>query len=430
VTRIDRALAEVVFRDAVAACDPAARVREALAEPALASQLAYARPFGLAIGKAALAMARGAGPVVQGIAIAPGEATTGAGAVFDPSLPPGWRRFDGPHPEIDGRSRGAAELAWQVVGAAERDDVVLALISGGASALVEAPRGAITVDELRSVTRALMAAGAPIGELNTVRSALSLVKAGGLVVIARAKVITLAISDVIGDDLHTIGSGPTVGPWIDAPGQPVDLGAGDRARRSRAAEILGRHGVSPPPSVAAVLAGTHDGLEIVRHDLARVIAPMNAFARAAAAALSARGIDAPRMVAPLGGDVRTAAQRLMEHGSPLVAWGEPTLRIPQAHGEGGRSQQLALELARLLSGTERTALVAGSDGVDGPAPRGRPTPAGAFVDGTTWAAITAAGFDPAAALERCDAGTVLAAVGALVVTGPTGINHADLVILG
>jgi len=426
---IDRATAEAVFRDAVIACDPAARVREALAEPALAVRLDGRRRFGVAIGKAALAMARGAGPVEQGIAIVPGAATA-PGPVLDPTLPAGWQRIDGPHPEIDGRSRVAAELAWQVVGAAERDDVVLALISGGASALVEAPRGAITLDELRSVIRALMAAGAPIGELNTVRAALSLAKAGGLVVIARAKVITLAISDVIGDDLHTIGSGPTVGPWIDAPGQPVDLGVADRARRSRAAEILGRYGVRPPPSVSAMLAGPHGGLEIVRHDLARVIAPMNAFARAAAAALSDRGIDAPRMVAPLGGDVRTAAQRLLEHAPPIVAWGEPTLRIPHAHGEGGRAQQLALELARLLAGSERTAFVAGSDGIDGPAPRARPTPAGAFVDGATWAAITAAGLDPAAALERCDAGTALAAVGALVVTGPTGINHADLVILG
>jgi len=426
---IDRLTAEAVFADAVAACDPAARVREALAEPALAVRLDGRRRFGVAIGKAALAMARGAGPVEQGIAIVPGAATA-SGPVLDPTLPAGWQRLDGPHPEIDGRSRAALEQAWLVVGAAQRDDIVLALISGGASALVEAPRGAVTLEELRSVSRALMAAGAPIGELNTVRSALSLAKAGGIVVTAKAKVVTLAVSDVIGDDLHVIGSGPTVGPWIDAPGQPVDLGVADRARRSRAAEILGRYGVSPPASVSAVLAGPPGGLEIVRHDVARVIAPMSSFARAAAAALADRGIDAPRMVAPLGGDVGTVALRLVEHAPPIVAWGEPTLRISDPHGEGGRAQQLALELARLLAGSERTAFVAGSDGVDGPGPRERPAPAGAFVDGTTWAAITAAGLDPAAALARCDAGTALAAVGALVVTGPTGINHADLVILG
>jgi len=87
-------------------------------------------------------------------------------------------------------------------------------------------------------------------------------------------------------------------------------------------------------------------------------------------------------------------------------------------------------LARWLRGSGRSALVVGTDGVDGPAPPGRPAPAGAWVDGATWDAIAAAGYDPAAALAACDAGTALAAVGALVVTGPSGINHADLAILG
>jgi hydroxypyruvate reductase len=114
----------------------------------------------------------------------------------------------------------------------------------------------------------------------------------------------------------------------------------------------------------------------------------------------------------------------------VVAWGEPTLRVPAVHGEGGRAQQLALVLARRLRGTSRAAFVVGTDGIDGPPPADRPAPAGAWVDGATWEAIAAAGIDPAAALASCDAGRALAAVGALVVTGATGINHADLVILG
>ncbi len=441
---IDRATCEAVFAEAVAACDPAARVREALAEPELAAWLDGRRRFGLAIGKAALAMARGAGGVESGLAIVPGPGNESralhlgpgpgpagdTGPVLDPSLPDGWQRLDGPHPEIDQRSRAGLELAWLIVGAAERDDVVIALISGGASALVEATRGAVTFEELRTITRALTSAGAPIAELNTVRSALSLAKAGGIVVAAKAKILTLAISDVIGDDLSLIGSGPTVGPWLETPGQPVDLGAYDRALRSRAAEILGRYGLSPPRSVSAVLAGPPDGIQAVRQDRARLIAPMSAFAVAAASALAARGVDAPRMVAPLVGGVRAAAVRLVANQQPVVAWGEPTLELPADPGSGGRSQQLALELARLLAGTQRSAFVAGSDGVDGPPPTDRPAPAGAFVDGTTWSAITSAGIDPNAALDRCDAGTALAAVGALFVPGPTGINHADLVILG
>jgi hydroxypyruvate reductase len=106
------------------------------------------------------------------------------------------------------------------------------------------------------------------------------------------------------------------------------------------------------------------------------------------------------------------------------------LRVPDEHGTGGRAQQLALLLAQHLRGTERSALVVGTDGVDGPPPHDRAAPAGAWVDGATWDAIVAAGHDPAAALARCDAGSALQAVGALIVTGPSGINHADLTIIG
>lgn len=429
---ITRDLAEAVFRDAIAACDPAERVREALADPALAGRLDGRKRYGIAIGKAALAMARGAGPVEQGIAIVPGAAGDDPGGpVVDPGLPAGWQRLDGPHPEIDSRSRAALELAWMIAErSAQRGDVVLALISGGASALVEATRGDVTFAELRALTRAVMAAGAPIAELNTVRAALSFAKAGGVVIDSPATVITLAVSDVIGDELMVIGSGPTVGPWLDAAGELVDIGAADHARRSSAAEIIGRYGLSMPRSVAAVLSGPPEELRVAREDVARVIAPMAAFSRAAAAALADRGIDAHRILAPIAGDVRAAATRLAAHDHPIVAWGEPTLRLPPDPGEGGRAQQLALELARLLAGGSRAAFVVGSDGVDGPPPNDRPAPAGAYVDGTTWAAISAAGIDPAVALDRCDAGTALGVVGALVVTGPTGINHADLVILG
>ncbi|HSK04982.1 MAG TPA: MOFRL family protein, partial [Kofleriaceae bacterium] len=127
--------------------------------------------------------------------------------------------------------------------------------------------------------------------------------------------------------------------------------------------------------------------------------------------------------------VAAAAHRLAALAPPFVAWGEPTLRVPADHGDGGRAQQFALTLAQLLRGSSRALLVAGTDGIDGPPPRaGRPSPAGAFIDGATWDAIIAAGVDPALALARCDAGTALAAAGALFVPGPTGVNHADVVI--
>lgn len=340
-------------------------------------------------------------------------------------LPRGWRLLEAAHPEPDEHSV-AAGLELQAFVRAPRDiDVIVALISGGASALAEVP--ILPLPEFVATIRGVMAAGAPIDEINAVRGALSAIKAGQLAQAAVAPIVTLAVSDVIGDSLAVIGSGPTVGPWLASPGAFLDDGTA--ARRSRARAILERHDV-PVPLVLVEEPPARPS--IIRSDLARVIAPMASAAHAAVRALASRGITATLIEAPLTGEIEAVAHLLATRGGAMsfVAWGEPTLRIPAVHGTGGRAQQLALVLARELRGTARGALVAGTDGIDGPPPPDRPAPAGAWVDGTTWDAIVAAGRDPAAALATCDAGTALAAAGALVVTGPTGINHADLVILG
>lgn len=364
---IARATCTTAFYEAIAACDPARRVRDALErEPVRGREV-----IGLAIGKAALAMARGAGPVARGLVVT--TADDGLG------VPPGWAIQLSSHPHVDERSLDAAMQAIVLVESAGPDDVVLALISGGASALVEQPLEGLTLDELRGRTAALMASGAPIHELNAARTRLSAIKGGKLAARSRAPVVTLVVSDVIGDDPRVIGSGPTV--------------------------------CEPPREDDRVL----------------VVAPMSSFGIAVAAALAGQGVTARRLVEPLVGDVADVAERLAAEPGAIVAWGEPTVRVPDDAGTGGRAQQLALELARRLRGTTRSAFVAGSDGIDGPAARGA---AGAYVDGTTWDAIARANIDPALALHRCDAGTALDAVGALVVTGPTGINHADIAIVG
>ncbi|HEX3765702.1 MAG TPA: glycerate kinase [Kofleriaceae bacterium] len=416
--RLGRALAEAVLRDVIAACDPARRVRDALAEPDVAAMLACPRRLALAVGKAALAMARGAGEVADGIAVVPAG---GAGA-----LPRGWRVMEAPHPVPDERSVAAGVALRALVAGAGDGDRVLALLSGGASALAELPAaGPDALAALVATVQQVMAAGAAIDEINAVRGALSAIKAGRLALASAAPVVTLAVSDVIGDPLAVIGSGPTVGPWLAAPGVPVDDGAAATWRRAR--QVLGRLGLAAP----AALDAEPPVRQVVRRDLARVIAPMASAAHAAVAALVARGIAAGLIEAPVAGGVAAVADQLAAPAdAPRVAWGEPTVRIPAVHGTGGRAQQLALELARRLRGTARGALVVGTDGIDGPPPPGRPSPAGAWVDGATWDAIAAAGIDPAAALAACDAGAALAAVGALVVIGPSGINHADLILIG
>lgn len=410
---IDRELVYRVFREAVAACDPGARVAAALARaPELADDAAGAR-VGIAVGKGALAMARGAGPVSRGIAV------TVDGA--EGAVPAGWRVMHAAHPVPDERSVAAGAAVRELVAGAAADDVVIALVSGGASALIEQPR--IALAAFRDVIATLMAAGAPIAELNTVRSALSEVKGGALALACPARIVTLVTSDVVGDALDVIGSGPTIGPWLD--GSSVDVGAWANARRHRAIAILERFGICVPD----VMHAASGSWLVERRDRAALIAPLAACADAACALLAAAGITAHRSAEPLAGDVRDVADQLAASSGVLVAYGEPTLRVAADHGDGGRAQQLALELATRFRGTPRAALVAGTDGIDGPAPRDRAAPAGAFVDGTTWDAIVRAGIDPERALARCDAGTALDAAGALVVTGPTGINHADLVIV-
>jgi hydroxypyruvate reductase len=199
-------------------------------------------------------------------------------------------------------------------------------------------------------------------------------------------VVTFAISDIAGDPIDLIGSGPTV---ANRPG-----------------------------------------------DLAEVIAGMDAMALAAGRVVEANGYRVAETRGPLVGDVHDAAADIaaatMGFGPTrtIIWYGEPTLHVPDDHGEGGRMQQLALELARRFSRTDLTALCVGTDGIDGPPPALRLTPAGAFVSGGTWMRIHSKDIAGDEALARCDAGTALDAVGALIVTGPTGINHADLVIVG
>jgi len=357
---IARATCEAAYRAAVAACDPERLVRQAMTR--VPPQRAM---LGVAVGKAALAMARGAGPVVRGICVAP--------QLDGKPLPLGWTARTGGHPFVDATSLEAGAAVRDLVYEAGFEDLVLVLISGGASALIEVLSGDYTLAEYRSRVEAAMRDGMPIAELNRVRSSMSAIKAGRLANYSKAPIITLAVSDVIGDDLGVIGSGPTY------PG----------ARKQ-----------------------------------AEVIAPMLSFATAAHAAFAAAGVRLTFHRDPLAGDVRNLAPHLPSG----IHWGEPTLRIPDDHGEGGRMQHLALLLAEQLRGSDRSAFCIGSDGIDGPPPRGRPAPAGAFVDGDTWDAIGDA--QARTALERRDAGTVLAAAGALVITGPTGINHADLVVVG
>jgi hydroxypyruvate reductase len=346
---------EDIFAAAVRACDPAAATRAALGRAEVRAALGKRSVHLAAAGKAARAMASGAGAalgarIVERVVIGPEDAA---------------------HPVPDERSERAGRAMLRLAGRVPPDAALLALISGGASSLIAVPAPGLTLAEKVAQTSALAATGAPIAELNRLRSSLSAIKGGRLAAACRAPVITVAVSDVVGDDLAVIGSGPTV-----------------------------------PCTVAVLAAG------------------LASFAVAAARASGGTVIDAG-----VTGDVAAVAAQVVAEvrdglpGTRIWA-GEPTVRLPARPGRGGRARQLALLVARDLAGVPRWSLLAaGSDGVDG-----TDDAAGAIVDGETWARIRAAGVDPDAALAACDAGTALAAAGAALVTGPTGVNHADLLV--
>jgi glycerate 2-kinase len=331
------------------------------------------------------------------------------------------------HPVPDARGEAAARAIVELAGSAGSDGLVLLLVSGGGSALTPAPAPPVTLEEKREVTRLLLAAGATIGELNAVRKHLSLVKGGQLArAAAPARVVTLILSDVIGDPLDVIASGPT---------------APDPSTFGDALGVLERRGVT-----ARVAASVLDRLRAgargeipetpkpgdgIFSRVANIVIGNNALVTDAAVAAAARLGFAPVLLTrALEGEARDVAARLIRASTDLprpgclVAGGETTVTVRGA-GRGGRCQELALAAAlEIAGGADTVVLAAGTDGTDGPTDA-----AGAVIDGLTLGRAAAAGLDARAHLAANDSYPVLAATGDLVVTGPTGTNLLDLYLV-
>jgi len=371
-------------------------------------------------GKAAAGMARGAMEVLAG-RTSHAEVTTVEGKG---DAPPGVTLRHAAHPAPDERSAAAAHAALAIAAGAGEGDLVLCLLSGGGSALWGCPPEGVSLAELREVSGALMRAGADISQLNTVRRHLSRIAGGRLAQAAHpARLVTLAISDVVGDAPADIASGPTVP---------------DPTTFADALGVLDRYGVEAPPVVRRHLERG------ARGDVRETPKPGDpAFSRASYQmvarnrdALQAAAVEAERLGYPavivtdrLQGKAREMGRRIAgmlqscRATAALVLGGETTVTV-RGDGRGGRSQELALAAALALEGTEGIALAAiGTDGIDGPTDA-----AGAMVDGGTAGRARAAGIDPAEALSRNDAYAALRAAGDLIVTGPTGTNVNDVVV--
>lgn len=392
-----------IFDAALSAVNGARRVRAYLE--------AHPLPGGIhliAVGKAACSMARGATEAL-GDRIRSGIVITKHG--YAEPLP--WPVLQAGHPVPDAASLAAGDRLLAFVAGLPKDEGVLVLLSGGASALVERlPEGA-GLEHLRRLNEWILASGRDIARANRIRKRLSLLKGGRLaVLLAPRAVVCLAISDVPGDDPRYIGSGPLV-PDASIGEEPID----DAPTGLR--ELLSRTPPLPAPDDPAF---ARVRLEIV----ARLADAKLAAVRAA----EARGLAAVNEPEPLGGDALAAgarlAGRLLESTPRQVhVWGgETTIALPPRPGRGGRNQSLALAAALALQGNPQAFLLAaGTDGTDGPT-----QDAGALVDGETVARGEAHGLDARSALARADAGTFLEASGDLIRTGPTGTNVMDLAL--
>lgn len=409
-----RALARSLFTAAVNAADPALAVRRHFANMLPDIPPPGGRTYVIAIGKAAPAMLAEALTHLSGPVAALGVTHhENAQTVQDATI------LTAGHPVPDQAGYEAAKQVILLLDQAGANDRVLALISGGGSALVPAPCAPLTLEDKQAVNRALLESGLDITAMNTVRQQLSELKGGGFLRhAAPAPVTALILSDVIGDDLRAIASGPTVAP----------LGT-----RSEAVSLLKNKGIFDglPAPVRTFLETPQQPTTLPQ--ARNFLVGSNAQSLQAMQAALPDGWSGRIVSGSLTGDVSDAARQILKAANDrfangpeaLIFGGETTVHI-RGSGRGGRNQELALRVAMTADDLPEgwTFLSGGTDGRDGPTDA-----AGGIVDSGTLARMKAAGVDAAALLANNDSNAALAAAGDLLVTGATGTNVADVQVM-
>jgi glycerate 2-kinase len=414
-----RAFLEGLFRTAVAAAHPATCLPPLLPPPA-------GKVLLLAAGKAAGSMTE----VAEGVYLDRWKLPAGR-LIGIAVARHGYGRptrvvemIEAGHPIPDAAGLKAAERALELADAATADDLVLVLISGGASANWIAPARGLAFEEKLALTRALLRSGANISEINCVRKHLSRIKGGRLARHAYpARLVTIAISDVPGDDPSAIGSGPTVP-------DPTTL--------ADARTILAKYKLDVPAAVARALADAANespkpgDAMFTGSEFVLAARPADAL-RAAQAAVVAAGYECISLGDRVEGEAREVAQahaalardvRAKGKRAVILSGGELTVTI-RGRGRGGPNQEYALALAIALAGMPAVAALAGdTDGTDGGAGSAS-DPAGAFIDGDTAARAKARGLDPAAFLAENDSTGFFEDLGDLLAPGPTFTNVND-----
>ena len=413
----DRTLLEEMFAAAVKAAAPGEAMRGLLPEPPEGRVVVVGAGKGSARMAAALE-ALWEGPL-EGVVVT----RYGFGAECKRI-----RVMEAAHPVPD---EAGLEASAALLGAVEglgEDDLVIALISGGGSALLAAPAEGLALEDEVALNEALLASGAPIGAMNAIRRMVSRVKGGRLARAAHpARVISLVVSDVPGDDPAQVASGPSV------PGK------GGRAEALAAVEA---YGIDLPGRVRACLETVEEppqpGDEAFARDEVHVIASAAKSLEAAAEVARRAGLTPVILSDAVEGEAREVAKvhaaiarEVVARGRPfarpvaILSGGETTVTLKAKGGRGGRNSEFLLSLALAIDGVAGiAALAADTDGIDGSEDN-----AGAFADGGTAAAMRGAGIDPGAALAAHDAWGAFDAVGALFEPGPTGTNVNDLRVI-
>ncbi|MFB9948526.1 glycerate kinase [Rhizobium puerariae] len=327
------------------------------------------------------------------------------------------------HPVPDAAGLAGARRLVEAVSGLSGQDLVIALICGGGSALLPAPPEGLTLEDEIALNETLLASGAPISAMNVVRKHLSTIKGGRLAAATQARVVSLIVSDIPGDNPAFVASGPTIP---------------DATTRQDALAIVEQYRLKLPEAMIAHLnspaadAPKPDDLVFARHEH-HVIASAGVSLAAAADVARARGVTPYILSDSVEGESRDVAlvhaalarevalrDRPFARPAVLLSGGETTVTLRGKGGKGGRNGEFALALALAIDGYDVTALAADTDGMDG-----SETNAGAFADGTTARRLRAAGLDGRRLLDGNDSFSGFRAIGDVFTTGPTGTNVND-----
>ena len=403
-----------IIDNAIKAVLPESAVKEALNRPDFQERKGQGKLIVASIGKAAWRMAKAASDIL-------GSGISGAVVTkYDHSMGDitGLEIFEAGHPVLDENTLKGTKALLKHVKGLKAEDTVLFLVSGGGSALFELPAEGVTLEDMKDITSQLLACGADIVEINTIRKHLSGVKGGRFAQLcAPAKVFMVVLSDVLGDRLDSIASGPA---WPDD------------STSEEALAIVKKYSLNVKPELMKILAQeTPKKLDNVT---AVITGSVTALCQAACEIAKSKGYEPLVLTTTMTCEAREAgslmasiAREVLTSGRPvkapcaIIAGGETVVHLT-GHGMGGRNQEFALAAATGIAGLEGVVIASlGSDGTDGPTDA-----AGGIVNGTTEATLKAKGINISDVLKNNDAYNALKASDALLMTGPTGTNVNDV----